>query len=142
MALQFLSDTDFKGTLSDTVLTKLRGTADANLEKAEELGISELSCLYSKYDIDTELAKTSTGRNKELVRIVVAFTAYYLYNTVIDDDIPERISENFEKEYKHVLAVCKGLAATFDTLTNTDGDTVTRFRSGSDTLRSHDPFYM
>ena len=139
MALQFLETNEFKGTIADAVLTKLSGTDNVNLEKAEQLAISELSCLYSKYDIAAELAKTSTNRNTELVRILVAITAYYLYNTVIDDDIPERISKNFEKEYKQIIAICKGLAATFDTLTNDDGDTVTRFRSGSDTARSHDP---
>lgn len=142
MALQFLDENDFKGTISSSVLTTLKGTGSENLEKAEQLAISELSCLYASYDIDAELAKTGSSRNKELVRILVGITAYYLYNTVIDDEIPERIKDNFEKEYKHVINVCKGLASTLDKLTDDDGEAVTRFRSDSDDLRSHDPFYM
>lgn len=142
MALQFLEENDFKGTISTSVLATLKGTDSENLEKAEQLAISELSCLYASYDIDAELAKTGSFRNKELVRIVVGITAYYLYNTVVDDEIPERIRNNFEKEYKHVVDVCKGLASTLDKLTDDDGEAVTRFRFDADDQRSHDPFYM
>lgn len=142
MALQFLEENDFKGTLSTSVLDTLKGTNSENLEKAEQLAISELSCLYATYDIDGELAKTGTARNKELIRILVSITAYYLYNTVVDDEIPDRIKENFEKEYKHVIAVCKGLASSLDQLTGDDGQAVTRFRFDSDEQRSHDPYYM
>jgi hypothetical protein len=140
--LQFLEETDFKGTLASGVLTTLKGANSENLAQSEQLAISELSCLYDKYDIAGELAKTGTARNKELVRMVVAITAYYLYNTVPDIEIPDRVKDNFEKEYKHVLAVCKGLSSTIDALTNSDGETVTRFRFDADTQRSHDPFYM
>lgn len=142
MALQFLEENDFKGTLSTSVLDTLKGTNSENLEKSEQLAISELSCLYATYDVDAELAKTGTGRNKELVRILVSITAYYLYNTVVDDEIPDRIKENFEKEYKHVIAVCKGLASSLDKLTGDDGESVTRFRFDADEQRSHDPYYM
>lgn len=142
MALQFLSENDFKGTISSSVLNTLKGTASENLEEAEQLAISELSCLYASYDVDAELNKTGSSRNKELVRILVGITAYYLYNTVIDDEIPERIKDNFEKEYKHVIAVCKGLASTLDKLTNGEGEAVTRFRFDADEQRSHDPYYM
>jgi hypothetical protein len=142
MALQFLEENDFKGTISTSVLDTLKGTNSENLEQAEQLALSELSCLYATYDVDAELAKTGTSRNKELVRILVSITAYYLYNTVVDDEIPERIKENFEKEYKHVIAVCKGLASSLDKLTGDDGSAVTRFRFDADDQRSHDPYYM
>ncbi len=142
MALQFLDENDFKGIIAASTLANLKGTDSENLVEAEKFAISELSCLYSLYDIDGELAKTSTSRNKELVRILVSITAYYLYNTVIDDEIPERIKDNFDKEYQHIIDVCNGLASTLDSLTDDDGETITRFRSDADDQRSHDPFYM
>lgn len=141
MALQFLTDDDFWGSISRNVLTQLRGEIDENIETAEQLAISELSCLRGKYDVDAELAKTTTGRNQELIRILVSITAYYLYNTVVDDEIPERIQANFEKEVKHIISVCKGTYTTLDRLTDSDGENKTNFRYGSDDLRSHDPYY-
>ena len=140
--MQFTTEDDFKGVLAPGVLSSLQGTADENLVEAELLAISHLSPLRDKYDIDGELAKTTTSRNREMLRMVVNITAYYLYNTVPDDDIPQRIVDNFNMELRNIDAIAKGRFATFDTLEDeTTGETKTNFRSGSDDLRSHDPFY-
>jgi hypothetical protein len=139
--MQFTTEDDFKGVLAPGVLLSLQGTGDENLIEAEQLAISHLSPLRDKYDIDGELAKTTTSRNRELLRMVVNITAYYLYNTVPDDDIPQRIIDNFNMELKNIDAIVKGRYCTLNTLEDSAGETKTNFRSGSDDLRSHDPFY-
>jgi len=96
----FLSADDFKGALATGLLTQLRGTADANLAAAELNAISELDPLKERYDIDAELAKTTTGRNKVLIRILVSLTAYWLFNTVPDDDPPSGISNSLPRAKK------------------------------------------
>ena len=140
--MQFTTADDFKGVLAPGALTSLQGTAYENLNEAEALAISELSPIRDKYDVDGELAKTTTGRNRELLRMVVNITAYYLYNTVPDDDIPQRIIDNYKHEIDCIKAIAKGGYCTLDPLNDeTTGEVKTNFRSGSDDLRSHDPFY-
>ena len=138
----FLSADDFKGALATGLLTQLRGTADANLAAAELNAISELDPLKERYDIDAELAKTTTGRNKVLIRILVSLTAYWLFNTVPDDEIPQRITDNFKSAIRDIELFAQGKkATTLDPLTDEDGEVITRFEYGFDTKRSNNPFF-
>lgn len=135
----FLTDTDFKGILSPLVLTQLRGTGSENLSESEKLAISELDPLRAKFNINSELQKAGTTRNKTLVRILVNITAYYLYNTVVDDEIPERITANWKKELATIEKIATGkINSTLDTLEDAEGKAETNFRWGSNAKRSHE----
>ena len=135
----FLSETDFKGLLAPIVLTNLRGTNDENLNESEKLSVSELDPLRAKFNIDAELQKAGATRNKTLVRIMVNITAYYLYNTVVDDEIPERIVANWKKEIATIEKIGAGkLNSTLLTNEDADGKSVTVFRWGSNKRRSHE----
>lgn len=136
--MDFLKTDDFDGILASSILADLKGGADENLNKAEELAISELDPLRAKFNIDAELDKDGDNRNDVLVRIVVNITAYYLYNTVVDDEIPKRIVDNWRKELATIEKIANGkMSSTLDTLTGDDGKTVTTFRWNSNRKRTH-----
>jgi len=139
--MDYLKDTDFKGAIGKTVLAQLRGDNDENVNEAEQLAISELAPLRGKFDIDKELLRVGEDRNKELTRMMVSITSYYLYNTVVDKEIPERIENNYDKELKDIRNMASG--KQFSTLTglqNADGTKKTNFRAGGDAPRDHNPW--
>lgn len=136
--MEFLTKDDFDGVLSDSILNQLSGINDKNLVDAEGMAISELDPLRTTFNMETELNKLGANRNKVLVRIVVQLTAYYLYNTVIDDEIPERITANWKKELGTIEKIANGkIGSTLETLTGDDGKTVTTFRWNSNRKRTH-----
>lgn len=132
--MDFLTIPDFKGILADTIQTDL----SAGFDKAEKMAISELDPLRVKYDIDGELDKNGDNRNITLVRMVVNITAYYVYNTVVDDEIPQRIIDNWKHELATIEKIASGkMNSTLDSLTDDDGNSVTVFRWNSNPKRSH-----
>ncbi len=139
----YLTKTDLKGSISANTLTTLQGTADANLNECESLAISEIAPLRDLYNIDVELGKTDASRNIELKRMLVAFTVYYLFNTVEDDSIPQRVKDNYDKELKTVLAIANGKqSSTMQRNTNADGEETTNFSyNTTQKLRSLDPYH-
>ena len=143
MALTFIKETDFKGIIGTSVLTGLKGTGSENLIEAEKRAISHLDPLRGKFDIDTLLAQKDNSRHTVLVRMVVNITAYYLYNSVPDTEIPERIVDNFKMELTNIKDLASGkLSSTLSTLEDAaTGEPVTRFRWGSNPKRSHGLYY-
>ncbi len=139
--MQFLTVTDFTGIIGTNTLTSLRGTADANLDTSEGLAISELDPLRANFDITAELAKTGTGRNSLMIRLLVHITAYYLFNTVDDNDIPERIVDNYKMQITDIQKISTGkLSCTLDTLLDDDEYPKSNYRFGSNTPRDNDIF--
>lgn len=133
--MDFLTQNDFTGILSAGVITKLGGGFD----EAESLAVSELDPLRGKFNVDAELAKDGANRNATLVRIMVHITAYYLYNTVPDDEIPQRIIDNWKKELATIEKIAGGkINSTLETLTSDTGKTITMYRWGSNKTRSHE----
>jgi len=139
--MRYLSASDFNGVLSANALSQLRGTADVNLISAEQNAISELDPLQGRYEIEAELSKTSSDRNISMIRIVANLTAYWLYNTSADVDIPERISENYKTALRDIESFATGKKSTTLTAkTDTEGETKTKFAYGFDTKRQNNPF--
>jgi hypothetical protein len=140
MALKFLTEPDFKGILGTSVLTSLKGVGSENLVESELRAISELDPLRSKFDIAGMMEKVGEERHPVMIRILVHITAYYLYNTVPDDEIPGRIVDNWKKELQFIKDLASGkTSSTLGDLTSeTTGEKVTSFRWGSNKKRSHD----
>ena len=136
--MEFLRENDFKGVVAKGVLTTLKGNSNINLAEAEGLAISKLDPLRGRFDVGAELAKPGDNRNRALLRMMVNITAYYLYNTVPDDEIPERVVDNYKDELKDIKEIASGkLNSTLTTLTGDDGNAKTVFRWGSNPRRSH-----
>lgn len=138
--MQFLTDDDLKGIIGAATLATLEGIASENLDTAEELAISELDPLRENYDIDGELAKTGTVRNSMLVRMLVHITVYYLFNTVEDVDIPERVDKNYQNQLKAIEKIASGkLATTLEQLIDETTELPkSKYRFGGDDLRDND----
>lgn len=133
--MKFLKQEDFNGVISQGVIAKL----GSGIDEAEKLAISELDPLRGKFDVEAELDHTDTDRNATLVRIMVHITAYYLYNTVPDDEIPERIVDNWKKELAVIEKIASGkMNSTIQTITSDTGKGVTMFRWGSNRTRTHE----
>ena len=140
--MDFLKSEDFNGIIGANTLSDLRGVDDANLNTAEQLAVSELDPLRANFDIDGELAKTNAARSDLLVRILVHITAYYLFNKIEDDDIPERINDNYNNQIKLIEKIAAGkMSTTLDALTDEEtGLTKSKYRFGGDTPRDNDIF--
>lgn len=139
--MDFLTEKDLKGSVSTVVLNRLRGEGDENLNEAEQLAISELATLRGRFDIDAELGKAETQRNLEMLRMMVSITVFFLYNTVIDDEIPERVDSNYKKEIKDIRAISSGkMHTTLTPLKLSDGSSKSKFRSGGDAPRNNSIF--
>jgi hypothetical protein len=139
--MDFLVITDFKGVIGDTTLSNLEGDEAVNLYTAESLAISEIDPLKAKFNIKKELSKSDDERNPVLVRILVHITAYYLYNTVEDSDIPERISENYKIAIKDIEKFANGSkSCTLEALLDEKGTTISNYRFGGDPPRNNDIF--
>jgi hypothetical protein len=139
--MQFLTETDFKGIIGVNTLTSLRGANDENLTTAESLAVSELDPLRANYNISGELAKSGTARNDLMIRLMIHITAYYLFNTVDDNDIPERIAENYRMQIQAIAKIASGtMSCTLEPLYNEDSTPKTSYRFGSDAVRDNDIF--
>ena len=140
MALKFITEADFKGILGTSVIAGLKGLNSENLIESELRAISELDPLKAKFNLDALLSAGGTERHPVLIRILVHITAYYLYNTVPDDEIPQRIVDNWKKELQLIKDLASGKASsTLEVKANEiTGELVTSFRWGSNKKRSHD----
>lgn len=139
--MQFLQVTDFNGIIGSSSLASLRGVADANLDEAEKLALSELAPLRGNFDVDYELARSGSGRNGEVIRMLVHITAYYLYNTVVDLEIPERIDKNYDQQISTILKIADGkVHSTIKPLYTEDNKPKSNYRFGSDKARDNDIF--
>lgn len=139
--MQFLETTDFNGIIGANTLNSLRGADDVNLATAEKLAITELDPLRAKFNIPVELVKSGDSRNGLLIRLMIHITAYYLFNTVDDNDIPERITENYNTQIKNIAKIAAGsMECTLTTLYDQEGAQKTSYRFGSDASRDNDIF--
>lgn len=139
--MQFLTTTDFNGIIGTSSLNSLRGALDVNLTEAEKLAISELSPLRGNYDVDYELALAGTSRNVEVIRILIHIAAYYLYNTVEDVEIPERIDNNYNNQVKLIAKIADGsIYTTIKPLLNDDATPKSNYRFGGDASRDNEIF--
>lgn len=139
--MQFLTETDFNGIIGANTLNSQRGVDDANLVTAEELAITELDPLRAKYNIPVELAKAGSNRNGLMIRLMIHITAYYLFNTVDDNDIPDRITENYNTQIKNIAKIAAGqMECTLIPLYDSEGAQKTSYRFGGDAVRDNDIF--
>jgi len=135
--MQFLTNTDFQGIIGENTLSSLCGVDNTNINESEKLAITEIDPLRENFDIAAELQKTGSDRNDTLIRILIHITAYYLYNTVDDTDIPARIDENYTTQLKNIEKIATGKLSS-SIMRNRDESGVkikSSYRFGSDPAR-------
>jgi phage gp36-like protein len=126
--MAFITTSDLSGSISTSMLNQLI-SAGANFANCLTTAISELAPLRTNFKIDAELDKSGTNRNDELLRIVVAITTYYLFNTVEDDAIPQRVIDNYTKAIKDIKAIADGKqGTTIERIVDENGTSKTSIR--------------
>lgn len=126
--MAFITTSDLSGSISTNMLNQLIA-AGANFANCLTTAISELAPLRTNFKIDAELDKSDSNRNDELLRIVVAITTYYLFNTVEDDAIPQRVIDNYNKAIKDIKAIADGKqGTTIERIVDENGTSKTSIR--------------
>ena len=98
--------------------------------------------LGSKYDLDTELAKTGTERNRSLLRWITTLALYIFYARIPDEEVPERVIKDYDDTNKLLERIQDGkLGCALERLTSeTTGKIVPRLRIGGNEARTHNPY--
>ena len=97
--------------------------------------------LSGRYQIGKELLQEGENRNASMLRWMTVLTVYFLYQSVPDDDIPERVRLNYEDVLKEIDRVASGKDnSTLIPVLDQSGKPRTSFRWTSSPRRSHNPF--
>jgi hypothetical protein len=131
----------------DQILEAADEDEDALLNSAEEDAIALVrKHLDNYYDMDYELAKTGTDRNKVLKYYIIVLVIAFIYDRIPDEMVPERIVKHHESVMKALEKIESGKSSIpglkLKTVTNSEGETenYTRRRFGSQPKRSHDGY--
>jgi hypothetical protein len=140
--MTFLTNEDLYTAIDKDVFNMLIEKVPTRLEDSEATARGYISGnLGSRYNLQNEFAKSGGARNATLVRWMIYLTVYYLYNTVQDLDIPERVTKNYDDVRKEIEKIVAGKMATDLTpITGEDGKPKTIFHWGSSQKRTHNPY--
>lgn len=140
--MSFLQKTDYKGWISTDLLNQITGNDDTALETPEEIAEQRIKdACAAKYSIDSEFAKTSTSRNRTLLRWMLCLSVYYIYHDIPDNDVPARVIKDYDDCIAELEQIATGkLSVELDRIVETDGTTTTNFKWGADTARNHSPY--
>lgn len=142
MVIDYLEICDFLVFITETALRKLVRDDDCKLLDTQRIAYGYIGeKLHGRYHIETELRKRGTARNAAVVRWMAILTVYYLYQSIPDGDIPERVRLNFEDVVREIDRIASGKAGcTLEAVTDGEGNPRTSFRWHSSPRRTHNPF--
>ena len=144
VSINYLEACDFHLFITDTALRKLTGSNPCKMQDCQNIAAGFiLEKLSKRYKIEEELAKSGMDRNQGMVRWMAILSIYYLYQSVPDDDIPERVRINYEDVIAELQRVSAGKdGTTLEEQTDPDGQPVPggMFRFTSNPRRSHNPY--
>lgn len=143
MVVDYLETCDFILFISEAALRKLIRDEDCKILNAQTMAYGYLSeKLSGRYQISKELTQSGENRNPAMVRWMAVLSIYYLYQSIPDEDIPERVRLNYEDIIREIERVASGKDnSTLEPAVGSDG----KPRSGSsrwtsNVRRSHNPF--
>lgn len=142
MTIQFLQPADYLTFVSEEALRKLLHNNESKLTASESNAYGYIyEKLSARYRIDQEIGHEGESRNLGLVRWMVILAVYYLYQSVPDGDMPERVRLNYEDVLKELDRVASGRDnCTLAPVTDSTGKPRTSFRWSGQPRRSHNPF--
>ncbi len=136
----FVQESDFKNKIHYNALQQILDGDTEKLDDAEAIAAAMVTDRLTKYyDLGAEWGKTGRDRNRRLLKWMIDLMAYYLYEGIADDDVPERIIKDYDDTLKELTRIEDG---------KTDADLPrrikeetqrpkTKFRWGSQPKRSH-----
>lgn len=142
MNVVFLQPADYLTFISESALRKVCRENDGKLREVENLAYGYIfEKLSVRYEISKEIICTGENRNPALLRWMIILSVYYLYQSVADDDIPERVRINYEDVIKEIDRVSSGRDnSTLTKVVDRQGKAKTTFRWASNPRRTHNPF--
>lgn len=142
MVVDYLQTCDFLVFISEASLRKLIRDEDCKITGAQAMAYGYISeKLSGRYQIGKELLQEGENRNASMLRWMTVLTVYFLYQSVPDDDIPERVRLNYEDVLKEIDRVASGKDnSTLIPVLDQSGKPRTSFRWTSSPRRSHNPF--
>ena len=103
MVVDYLQTCDFLVFISEASLKKLIRDEDCKILNAQTMAYGYISeKLSGRYQIIKELSKEGDSRNASMVRWMTVLTVYFLYQSVPDESIPERVRLNYEDVLKEI----------------------------------------
>ncbi len=143
MNTTFLTRDDYPAKIDISLMDQITGGDDTILDTTEADAASVIiDRIGTKYKVADELTKSGAGRNRSLVRWMLNISVYFLYGRVPDNDIPERVTKDYDDTLRDLEKIASGkLSCTIDRIMDTaTGTVITRIRMGSNAPRSHNPY--
>lgn len=96
--------------------------------------------LSNRFNLDKEIQKKGDDRNPALVRWMSVLAIYYVYQSIPDEEIPERVRQNYEDVIAEIQRVASGKDnSTLEPVT-VNGAVRTRSKFYYNERRSNNPF--
>lgn len=88
----FLTIKDYLVFVTEGVLKKIVRDNNTKLTDSERMAYGYIyEKLSGRFNIDSEMARRGENRNPALVRWMAVLAIYYIYQSVPDEEIPERV---------------------------------------------------
>ena len=138
----FLTTSDYLVFITQGALQKILRDNESKLTDAERMAYGYIyEKLSASFNLDVEIQKRDGNRNPALVRWMTVLAIYYIYQSVPDNEIPERVRLNYEDTIAEIQRVASGKDnSTLQPVTSTDGTVRSRSRFYYQPRRSHNPF--
>lgn len=130
--IDFLNIADYLVFVTEGVLHKIIRNDNSRLSDSERMAYGYIyEKLSGMYNLDIEIQKKGDSRNPALVRWMSVLAIYYIYQSIPDDEIPERVRINYEDVVEEIQRVASGK----------DSSTLSPVRTESGQPRTRSKFY-
>ena len=138
----FLTLPDYLVFITQGALQKILRDNETKLIDSERMAYGYVyEKLSASFNLDAEIQKREGNRNPALVRWMAVLAIYYIYQSVPDNEIPERVRLNYEDAIAEIQRVASGKDnSTLQPVTAADGTVRSRSRFYYQPRRSHNPF--
>lgn len=138
----FLTIKDYLVFITEGVLKKIVRDNDTKLTDSERMAYGYIyEKLSGRFNIDLEMERRGEDRNPALVRWMAVLAIYYIYQSVPDEEIPERVRLNYEDAIAEIQRVASGKDnSTLSLVTDQSGEIRVRSRFYYEARRNQRPF--
>ena len=142
MVIDYLETKDYLEFITEAAFRKLLRDNQCKFIDAQSMAYGHIKeKLSARYLISEEIAMKGENRSPSMVRWMAILSVYYLYQSIPDDEIPERVRVNYEDVIREIDRVAAGKDnCTIQPVVGEDGKAKTQFRWTSNPRRTHNPF--
>ncbi len=142
MVIDYLETSDYLVFITEAAFRKLLRDNNCKFIDAQSMAYGHIKeKLSARYRIADEIALKGEDRSPSMVRWMAILSVYYLYQSIPDDEIPERVRINYDDVIREIDRVAAGKDnCTMQPVLGQDGKAKTQFRWTSSPRRTHNPF--